>query len=99
MWKDPLASSATERERSGQQREPERKVERCDALLCKMVVRLSRSCPPHLVCEAAREDLLALTPHLLEALDALAVLEGRRDLADEEQARKRAFRMLLQAAW
>jgi uncharacterized protein Yka (UPF0111/DUF47 family) len=93
-----LASDTTQGESSGHQRELERKVEKADALLRKMVKSLSRSCPPHLVCEAAREDMLEVTPHLHEALDALAGIESRRDLTDEEQARRRAFRTLLQAA-
>jgi hypothetical protein len=59
-------------------------------------VRLSRNCPPHLLCDAAREYLLELRPHLLEALDALADLEERRGLTDRELAWRRAFRILLE---
>ena len=81
-----------------QRSESERKVEETDALLQETVGRLSRNCPPHLLCDAAREELLELTPHLQEALGALADLQGRRSLTEEEDARRRAFRMLLQFA-
>jgi hypothetical protein len=87
-----------EERRSVQRSESERKVEETDALLQETVGRLSRNCPPHLLCEAAREELLELTPHLLEALGALADLQGRRSLTEEEHARRRAFRMVLQVA-
>ena len=78
--------------------EPERRVEETDALLRETVVRLARNCPRHLLCDAAREELLELTPHLLEAFGALADLQGRRSLTEEEHARRRAFRMVLQVA-
>jgi hypothetical protein len=87
-----------EERRSVQRSESERKVEETDALLQETVGRLSRNCLPHLLCEAAREELLELTPHLLEALDALADLEVRRGLSDEEYARRREFSSLLQLA-
>jgi hypothetical protein len=75
-----------------------RRVEQTDALLEQTVVRLSRECPPQLLCHAAREELLELRPHLLETLGALAILDSQRSLTEEERARRRAFRMLLQVA-
>jgi hypothetical protein len=80
---------------AGQRNEPERKVEAADALIRDTVEHLTRRCPAHLVGAAAREDLLELKPHLEDALAALAEIEGRRDLTDEELARRRAFKMLL----
>jgi hypothetical protein len=41
--------------------------------------------------------VLGLRPHLEEALAALADIERRRSLTDEELARRRAFKMLLAA--
>jgi hypothetical protein len=94
----PMPYGAPEERRSTPRSEPERRVEETDALLQQSVERLSRNCPPHLVCEAAREELLNLTPPVLEALDALADIEVQRSLTEEEYARQRAFRMLLAAA-
>jgi hypothetical protein len=76
--------------------DPERRVEETDALVRETVKRLSRSGDPEVLGASAREDLLGLRPHLEEALAALADLERRRGLTDEELARRRAFRMLLQ---
>jgi hypothetical protein len=73
----------------------ERSVEEADALLQETVELLSRRCPPHLLEAAAHDDLLYLRPHLQEALAAIADIEGRRALTDEELARRRAFKMLL----
>jgi hypothetical protein len=39
---------------------------------------------------------LELRPHLEEALEALANIERRRGLTDQERALKRAFRVLLE---
>jgi hypothetical protein len=75
-----------------------RRVEQTDALLEKTVVRLPRECSPDLLCEAAQKELLELRPHLLEALGILTDLDGRRGLTEEEQARQRAFRRLLEVA-
>jgi hypothetical protein len=91
----PMASGAAVEGRSERRSEPERRVEETDVLLREMVMCLSRDCPPHLLCDAAREELLKLTPHLQEALEALRDLEGRRGLTDRELAWQRAFRMLL----
>jgi hypothetical protein len=77
------------------QSKPEQRVEETDALLQDTVERLSRHCPAHLVGVAAREDLLELRPHIQDALDALEDIEGRRELTDEELARRRAFKMVL----
>jgi hypothetical protein len=77
---------------------PERRVEETEALLRDVVVRLSRDCSPQLLCDAAREELLGLRPHLQKALGALANLDGQRGLSEEERARRHAFRMLLEAA-
>ena len=74
----------------------ERKVREADALVRRTVERLSRSCPPELLGTVARDDLFDLVPHLQEALDALACIEKRRSLTEEEQARRRAFKMLLE---
>jgi hypothetical protein len=71
-------------------------VEHNDALVRRTVLNLSRNCPPHLICEAARGKLLELRPHLEEALEALANIERRRGLTDQERALKRAFRVLLE---
>ena len=76
---------------------PERKVRETDALLRRTVERLSRGCPPELLGTAARDELLDLRPHLRGALDALAYIEELRDLTEEEHARRRAFKMLLEA--
>ena len=75
--------------------EPERRVEEADALLQQTVELLSRRCPPHLLEAAAHDDLVYLRPHLQEALGAIADIEGRRDLTEEELARRRAFKILL----
>jgi hypothetical protein len=74
---------------------PERKVEAADALLQQTVELLSRRCPRHMLEEAAHDDLVYLRPHLQEALAAMVDIEQRRDLTDEELARRRAFKMLL----
>ena len=56
---------------------------------------LSRTCPPSLLGEAAREDLLALKPRLEEALEALEDIKWRRSLTEEEINQHYAFKMLL----
>lgn len=90
-----MRSHRSVRRRHESQTKPEQRVEATDVLLQDSVERLSRGCPTHLVGVAAREDLLELRPHLKDALDALADIEGRRNLSDEELARRRAFKMLL----
>ena len=72
-------------------------VQYSDALVRQTVLGLSRrSCAAHLICEAAREELEDLRPHLLEAFDALARIERRRGLTDQELAWRRALRILLE---
>ncbi len=66
-----------------------------EALILETVMLLSRTCPPSLLGEAAREDLLALKPHLEEALEALEDIKRRRSLTEEELAQHSAFKMLL----
>ncbi len=90
-----MHSSRSVRRRSESQTKPEQRVEHTDVLLRDTVERLSRRCPAHLVGVAASGDLLELRPHLEDALVALEDIEGRRNLSDEEHARRRAFKMLL----
>ncbi len=75
---------------------PERKVREADALVRRTLERLSQGYPPELLGTAARDELLDLGPHLREALDALAHIEECRGLTEEEHARRRAFKMLLE---
>ncbi len=70
-------------------------VEAAQALVVETVTLLSRSCPPSLLGEAAREDLLSLKPRLEEALEALEDTKRRRSLTEEELTRQYAFKMLL----
>jgi hypothetical protein len=77
------------------ERRSERSVEAADALLQQTVELLSRRCPPYMLEVAAHDDLVYVRPHLEEALAAIVDIEGRRDLTDEELARRRAFKMLL----
>ena len=86
------------RTRNESQTKPEQRIEATEALLQETVEHLTRRCPAHLVGVAAREDLLELRPHLKDALVALADIEGRRNLTDEELARRRAFKMVLPLA-
>ena len=90
-----MRSHRSVRRRNNSQTKLEQTVEATDALLQDTAERLSRHCPTHLVGVAAREDLLELRPHLKDALDALADIEGHRNLTDEELALRRAFKMLL----
>jgi hypothetical protein len=78
-----------------EQSEATRKVvEAAEARMCETVEKL-RTCPPETFAEAAREDLMALMPHLEEALEALEDIERRRSLTDKELTQRRAFRTLL----
>ena len=70
-------------------------VRAAEALIVEAVKRLSRTCPPSLLGEAAREDLLALKPRLEEALEALEDIKRRRSLTEEEINQHYAFKMLL----
>lgn len=70
-------------------------VRATEALVVEKVKLLSRSCPPNLLGEAAREDLLALKPRLEEALETLEDIKRRRSLTEEELDQHYAFKMLL----
>jgi hypothetical protein len=70
-------------------------VEATEALVVETVKLLSRGCPLDLIGEAARQDLLALKPHLQGALEALEDIQYRRSLTDKELAQQYAFKMLL----
>ncbi len=65
------------------------------ALVVETVKHLSRNCPDSLLAEAVREDLLALRPHLQEALKALEDINRLRSLTQEELNQQYAFKMLL----
>jgi hypothetical protein len=77
--------------------ELERRVERTDALVQTAIGRLSRGYPEQAIGEEALEDLQQMSPHLEEALAALAQIEERRKLTDKELSHRRAFKMLLEA--
>jgi hypothetical protein len=85
---------------SDQPSEPQRAVvEDAQARIVESVVRLSRECRPEILPGKAREELLALRPHLQEALEILEDLEGRtRSLTDQECSQRHAFQMLLPLA-
>lgn len=93
-----MPSDQSPRRRINAPNEPEQTVQETDALLQETVERLSRRCPPHLVGEAARDDLQDLKPRLQEALASLEDIEGHRSLTEEELSRRRAFKMLLVAS-
>ena len=78
-------------------REDVRIVEESDALVRRKVLSLSSLPAGHVIEGAAHDALRDLRPHLEEALAALGRIEQRRGLTDEELARLRAFRMLLEA--
>ena len=67
-------------------------VDAAQALVVETLKRLSQRALPG---EGAREDLLALKPHLQEALEALEDITRRRSLTEEELTRQYAFNMLL----
>lgn len=70
-------------------------VEATGALVAQTVNHLSRSYPPELLGEAARDDLRALRPHLEQALEALEDIKRRRSLTHRELSQHYAFKMLL----
>ena len=86
--------SSTERT-SSERIDPERKVEAADVLLQQTIKRLAREYPPPLLGAAAQKSMEELKPHVEEALEALGEIEGRRELTEEELARRNAFKMLL----
>jgi hypothetical protein len=75
--------------------DPRAVVGATQALVVETVKLLSRNCPDSLLGEAAREDLLALRPHLQEALEALDDIKRLRSLTEEELNQQYAFKMLL----
>ncbi len=77
--------------------ELERRVERVHALVQATAVRLSRCQAEQGNGGAASDDLRRMGPHLQGALAALADLERRRRLTDEETSQRRAFKMLVEA--
>jgi hypothetical protein len=79
-------------------REALRVVEHNDALVRRTILGLSRLPVAHILEGAARDGLRGLKPHLEEALEALEEIEGCRGLTDQERARRRVFRMLLDAS-
>lgn len=70
-------------------------VDAAETLMRETVKHLSRRCPPDLLGEAAREDLMELKPHLQGALEALEDIQRRRSLTHKELAQQHAFKMLL----
>lgn len=70
-------------------------VEAAETLVVETVKLLSRGCPPDLIGEAARQDLLTLKPHLQKALEALEDIQHRRSLTNKELTQQYAFKMLL----
>ena len=73
----------------------ERTIEATDKLLRETVESLSRHYPTHSVGAAACDSLVDLRPQLEEGLGALADIERRRELTDQERSRQRAFRIAL----
>jgi hypothetical protein len=74
---------------------PERRIEATDRLLRETVERLSRHHTTHPVGRAACDSPADLRPHMENGLRALADIEQRRDLTDQEHSWQRAFRMVL----
>ena len=73
----------------------ERRIEATDKLLRETVESLSRHYPTSTVGAAACDSLADLRPHLEEGLSALADIERRRELTDQECSWQRAFRIVL----
>ena len=76
----------------------EQKIEATDKLLRETVECLSRHYPTHSVWAAACDSLVDLRPHLEEGLSALANIERRRELTDQECSWQRAFRIVLSSS-
>lgn len=74
------------------------KIEATDRLLRETVECLSRYYPTHSVGAAAYDSLVDLRPHLEEGLSALADIERRRELTDQECSWQRAFRIGLSSS-
>ncbi len=77
---------------------PEQKIEAADKLLRETVECLSRHYPTYSVGAAACDSLVDLRPHLEEGLSALANIERRRELTDQECSLQRAFRIVLSSS-
>jgi hypothetical protein len=78
----------------------QRRVEKAQELLVETadeLLSLAASEGPR-VEEVAREALLGLREPVGLALEALEVVEGQRELTEEERAGQRAFEMLLAAS-
>ena len=71
------------------------RIEEVKASLIQASDALMRS-PDDLV--AARGALMRLKPQAVKALDALEIIEGLRDLTDEERTYRRAFEKLVAVA-
>jgi hypothetical protein len=82
---------------SGEDREElaQELVVQTEALVAETLLLLLRNCPPDLLAEAAREDLLALKPHLKRAIRVLEEIERRRSLTDRELSQRHSFKTLL----
>ncbi len=89
-YQDALATDSDQRSETGRQ-----VVQATEALVMETVKLLSQGCPPENLAEAACEDVLALKPHLAEALEALEAIKCRRSLTERERSQQYAFRMLL----
>jgi hypothetical protein len=70
-------------------------VVRAQALVAETVRSIVRNCPPDHLADVAREDLLALEPHLQRALEALEDIKRRRSLTDNERSQRYTLRILL----
>ena len=73
----------------------EQSVEAVAELVSQTVLRLTRECPADSRGVIARDALMDLRPRVHEALEALEDLKDRRNLTDEEHARRHAFVTLL----
>ncbi len=98
MVYDPTLQSTSDLRTSDQRSEPERTVvEDAEARIVESVMLLLRNCPPEILAEKAREELHTLRPYLVEALEALEDLKGRRSLTETECSQRYTFTMLLVA--
>ena len=91
-----MTSIEEQRSASREELELQQRVDGAAKLLTETVESLRRS-PPGRMVPAARKALVDLRPPLEKALEALEDIERRRDLTDEEEDLKHAFKMLLAA--
>ena len=87
-----LCSKPSNEKRNKLEQDP---VVQAEALVAETVQRIVRNCPPGNLADVAREDLLALEPHLQRALEALEDIKRRRSLTDKERSQRYTFRVLL----